>query len=344
MTVAGACIQEWGLRAQASNGIFFADPIEKLPGMKSPVFLNALRAFECAARHQSFAGAAEELNVTPAAIGQLVRSLEGWLGVALFHRMAKGKHRLVPTDAAERALPDIRAGFDRLSTGLSRLREGSESGILTVTVSPAFASKWLMPRIEHFREACPAIDVRLDTNLRLVDFALQGIDIGVRYGRGDWPGLVSEKLMAEEVFPVASPRWVANHPAITTPQQLATVPLIHDLSVETHVGFVGWSAWFAHAGLNASDISRGMQINNSAAVLQAAMDGQGVALARSVMAQDDVAHGRLVRLLPAIHMMTELAYYVVYRADCAALPKIATFRDWLRGEAQAAAMRPSLVR
>src|SRR5262249_31389227 len=129
--------------------------------MRSTVHLNALRAFEASARHQSFSAAAAELNVTPAAVGQLVRTLEDWLGAPLFLRGTSGRARLVPTDTAERALPDIRAGLDRLASGLERLREGSASGSLTVTVSPAFAAKWLLPRIDRFQAAWPDTDVRL---------------------------------------------------------------------------------------------------------------------------------------------------------------------------------------
>ncbi|UPG93859.1 transcriptional regulator GcvA [Luteibacter aegosomatissinici] len=301
--------------------------------MKSPVYLNALRAFEAAARLQSFAAAAAELHVTPAAIGQLVRGLEDWLGVPLFHRTPKGKLRLVPTEAAERALPEIRAGFDRLTVGLSRLRQGGRSGVLTVTVSPAFAAKWLLPRLERFREECAETDVRLDTNHRLVDFDEQGIDIGVRYGRGSWPGLVAEKLMDELVYPVCSPRWLEAHGHTATPASLASATLIHDLSVDTHAGFPSWAAWFEQAGVKGADVSRGLQINNSAAVLQAAIDGQGVALARSVMASDDVASGRLIRLCPTVEFASPLAYYVVYRADSASLPKLVAFREWLHREA-----------
>jgi LysR family glycine cleavage system transcriptional activator len=249
--------------------------------MKTPVFLNALRAFEASARHQSFSAAAAELNVTPAAVGQLVRSLEEWLGTPLFRREASGRARLIPTETAERALPDIRAGFDRISLGLSRLREGSRSGVLTVAVSPAFAAKWLLPRVERFHASCPEIDVRLDTNLKLVDFAAQGVDIGVRYGRGAWPGLVSEKLMDEQIFPVCSPAWLAKHGGVTAPGDLAGKALIHDLSVDAHIGFASWNDWLQRAGASNVDASRGMQINNSAAVLQAAIDGHGVALART---------------------------------------------------------------
>lgn len=156
--------------------------------MQIPVHLNALRVFEGAARHQSFSAAAAELHVTPAAVGQLVRTLEIWLGAPLFHRGKSGRARLVRTNAAEQALPDIRAGLDRLSQGLERLKDGSASGVLTVTVSPAFADKRLLPRIERFQAASPETDVRLDTSLKPVDFVTQRIDIGDRYGTGHWPG------------------------------------------------------------------------------------------------------------------------------------------------------------
>ena len=301
--------------------------------MKAPVFLNALRAFEASARHQSFSSAAAELNVTPAAVGQLVRSLEEWLNTPLFHRGSGGRARLIPTETAERALPDIRAGFDRLSQGLSRLREGTQSGPLTVTVSPAFAAKWLLPRIENFRALCPETDVRLDTNLRLADFVVQGIDIGVRYGRGSWPGLIAEKLMDEQIFPVCSPDWLRRHGDVATPRDLAGKALIHDLSVDVHIGFVSWGDWLARVGATEVDASRGMRINNSAAVLQAAINGHGVALARSVMANDDLVAGRLVPLFPRDKLASELAYYIVYRAECATSPKLRAFHGWLLEEA-----------
>ena len=217
-------------------------------GMRSIAHLNALRAFEASARHQSFSLAAQELNVTPAAVGQLVRTLEDWLGSPLFVRSTSGRARLVTTEVAEQALPDIRAGLERLAVGLERLRSGSAGGVLTVTVSPAFAAKWLLPRIERFQAAWPETDLRLDTSLKPVDFV-------------------------------------------------------------------------------------GQRINNSDAVLQAAVDGQGVALARSVMAHDDLAAGRLVRLFPQVRLESALAYYVVYRPECIAQPKVAAFRDWLLREA-----------
>lgn len=297
--------------------------------MNSPIYLNALRALEASARHQSFSAAANELNVTPAAVGQLVRTLEDWLGTPLFHRSSSGRVRLVATEAAERALPDIRAGFDRLTLGLEKLKEGSISGVLTVTVSPAFAAKWLLPRIDSFHSAWPDTDVRLDTNLRAVDFVSQRIDIGVRYGAGEWAGLVAEKLMEEEVYPVCSPSLLGKFSKLQNLGSLTKQTLIHDLSMDSHTGFPTWETWLKKAGLAEVSTSRGMKINNSAAVLQAAIDGQGIALARSVMARDDVAAGRLVRLFPEIKFESALAYYVVYRQECANLPRLKAFRDWL---------------
>ena len=302
--------------------------------MKLPVHLNALRAFEASARHQSFSAAAEELNVTPAAVGQLVRTLEDWLGTPLFLRTASGRARLVATEAAERALPEIRAGFDRLAVGLERLKDGSVNGVLTVTVSPAFAAKWLLPRIERFQLEWPDTDVRLDTSLKPVDFIAQRVDIGVRYGGGNWPGLAAEKLMEEEVYPVCSPALLRKGHRLKAPADLAQETLIHDLSMDGHAGFPSWEAWLGKAGAKNAGTARGLKINSSAAVLQAAIDGQGIALARSVMAHDDVAAGRLVRLFPETSFQSSLAYYVVYRADCSGLPKVSAFRDWLLKEAK----------
>lgn len=302
--------------------------------MKSPVHLNALRAFEASARHQSFSAAATELHVTPAAVGQLVRTLEEWLATPLFHRSASGRLRLVPTEAAERALPDIRAGFDRLAVGLEKLKEGSASGVLTVAISPAFAAKWLLPRIERFQHAWPDTDVRLDTNLRPVDFVAQQIDLGVRYGMGNWPGLVADKLMDEDVYPVCSPGLMHEPARLQSPADLARETLIHDLSMDRSTGFPAWDTWLQKAGAKDVATARGMRINNSAAVLQAAIDGHGVALARSVMARDDLAAGRLVRLFPEITFPSPLAYYVVYRDDCSDLAKLVAFRDWLLEEAK----------
>lgn len=303
--------------------------------MKTPVYLNALRAFEASARHQSFSAAADELNVTPAAVGQLVKSLEDYLGMTLFQRNTGGKARLVVTEVALMALPDIRAGFDRLTLGLEKLQAQTSTGVLTVAISPAFAAKWLLPRIDTFQQAYPDIDIRLDTNLKPVDFSRHGIDIAVRYGQGNWSGLVAEKLMDEEVFPVCSPAFYQKYQhRLQQSESLLGLPLIHDLTMDAHSGFTTWYLWLKYNQISNEPTQRSLQINNSAAVLQTAIDGHGVALARSVMAADDLKAGRLIRLYPDMQCSSVLAYYMVYREECRNIPKLVAFKTWLTGEAK----------
>lgn len=302
--------------------------------MKAPIHLNALRAFEASARHGSFSAAASELNVTPAAVGQLVRSLEDWLGTPLFVRSTSGRVRLGVTQVARRALPSIQAGFDKLTLGVATLRDASQMVALTVTVSPAFAAKWLLPRIDKFQAEWPDMDVRLDTSQRSLDFVTHGIDIGVRYGAGTWPGLAAERLKGEEIYPVCSPD-LLKQITLRRPADLAGQTLIHDMSLGSHEGFPSWDTWLEKAGVIGVATERGLRINNSAAVLQASIEGHGIALGRSVMANDDILAGRLVRLFPQVHFDSALAYYVVYRAECLTLPRLAAFRSWLFREADA---------
>lgn len=160
--------------------------------------------------------------------------------------------------------------------GLERLKEGSTNGVLAVTVSPTFASKWLLPRIDKFQAAYPDTDLRLDTNLKPVDFVAQRIDVGVRYGTGNWPGLTADKLMDEEVYPVCSPELLRQHGRLRKSDDLAQETLIHDLSMDGHASFPTWQTWLRKAGVKDVVITRGMRINNSAAVLQAALRAKGL--------------------------------------------------------------------
>jgi len=302
----------------------------------SLAYLNALRAFEAAARHQSFSAAAAELNVTPAAVGQQVRSLEGWLGIPLFTRFGSGTARLMLTDTARAALPDIQAGFDRLGVGLARLKDAGVHAGLRVSVSPAFASKWLLPRIEGFQQAYPRLDVLLDTNARSVDFQAERIDIGVRYGGGQWPGLTALHLMAETLFPVCAPDYPLLKKGRLPVAAVERCTLIHDQSMAGDPDYPTWRMWMDASGFTAIDTERGLRINNSATVLQAAMDGQGLALARSVMVKDDLDAGRLIRPFAdkGVDCPLTQAYYVVYRPECGELGKVQAFRDWLLAQAR----------
>lgn len=290
--------------------------------------LNGLRAFEASARHLSFSLAAKELNVTPAAIGQQVKLLEEWLGISLFERRSSGSTRLVLTKEALQGLFEITRGFELLSQGVTLLKPIEISPILTVAVSPAFAAKWLLMRIDDFQTSHPEWDLRLDTNIRTVDYLAESIDIGIRYGRGRWEGLETSLLMTESIFPVCSPEIVNN--GLKNIQSLADFPLLHDLSLPKESGFPTWESWFEQHGIYNVNAKKGLKINNSASVIQAAISGQGVALGRSVLVQSDLDSGRLVQPFPKLNCTIELAYYIVWKKNGLAHEKINVFKEWLQ--------------
>ncbi|PJF02668.1 LysR substrate-binding domain-containing protein [Acinetobacter seifertii] len=301
--------------------------------MDIPKHLNALKAFEASARHQSFSGAAQELNITSAAVGQSVRSLEELLGITLFYRQSSGKKRLKLTELAEQILPDIQTGFDYLSKAVNKAKVSSAKQKLTVAISPTFASKWLLPRIHRFQQRYPEIEINFDTDLKPVDFNSHGIDIAVRYGTGHWPGLVAEKLLGEEIFPVCSPSFYQTYRSKwKNLKNLIDIPLIHCLSMDSNSGFITWDKWFKLNRIMYENKDNGLKINNSAGVLQLAIDGHGVALARSVIAFKDLEEKRLVRLYPEINCTSPLAYYVVYREESSTSPKLKAFKQWLNQE------------
>lgn len=300
--------------------------------MDLPKHLNALRAFEATARHQSFSGAAKELNVTSAAVGQLVRTLEDLMGVTLFYRYSSGKQRLKLTESGKVLLPDIQTGFDFIKLGIKKVKLSSMDKKLTVAISPTFATKWLLPKIDNFQRANPEIEISFDTDLKPIDFNIRGIDIAVRYGAGSWEGLVAEKLMEEEIYPVCSPSFYHQYQdKLSDLQKVTELPLIHCQALNSQSGFTSWQKWL-HENSIQSNNEAGFKINNSAAVLQLAMDGHGVALARSAIAHDDLKAGRLVRVYPNIQRQSDLAYYLVYHEESFEFPKIVAFRNWIKSE------------
>jgi LysR family transcriptional regulator, glycine cleavage system transcriptional activator len=301
------------------------------------VHLNALRAFEAAARHLSFAAAAEELNVTPPAISQHIRALEEYLDSALFVRTKSG---IALTPQARAAYPDIRDGLEQLAVGLGKLRGSGQDSLVTLTVPPSFAAKWLLPRIDRFREQHPDLDIRLDTTDRLVDLAAEGIDLGVRYGLGGYTDLQADKLFDEEVFPVCSPALLPGASESIGAAWLGRQTLIHDTTSGFDPAFPNWRTWLLGRGMREIDPSRGLQLNSSLLTIQAAIAGQGVALCRRVIAEGDVAAGRLVRPFVGIES-TRCAYYVVYPPKALALSKVKLVRDWLFEEAAAQKREPA---
>ncbi len=283
--------------------------------------LNALRAFEAAARHLSFTKASEELHVTQAAVSHQIKALEEWLGVPLFRRVNRG---LVLTDAGQTYLPPLREALDLMASATERLFRKDSTGTLTISTMPSFAAKWLVLRLGRFQAEHPELDVRLHTTSQMVDFAQQDVDLAIRFGSGNWPELRVERLLNENVFPVCSPRLL---PTLKTPADLRKHTLLHDDYI------INWGTWCAAAGVQGIDIARGTQFTDSALTLQAAMEGHGVALARQVLVADDLAAGRLVQ--PFEVMLTgQYAYYFVAPAHYMTRPKVKAFREWLFVEAE----------
>lgn len=284
--------------------------------------LNGLRAFEAAARHLSFTRAAEELNVTQAAISHQVKALEERLGVELFRRMNR---QLLLTDAGQALLPSLTQAFDMIADAAARLGKRESQGVLTVATMDSFAATWLVPRLNRFRQRQSEIDVRITTSDQLVDFSRDDVDLGIRYGRGDWPRCVSVKLMEEEVFPVCAPALLESGRKLETPADLRHFTLIHDDMMED------WRMWLSHAGVSDIDPTRGPGYHHSNLVIQAAIAGEGVALARSVLVADDLAAGRLVKPFD-LALPAQYAYYIACAPQSFDRPKVKAFREWLLEE------------
>jgi len=292
--------------------------------------LNALRAFEAAARHLNFSRAADELSVTPGAVSQQIQNLEDYIGASLFKRTPRG---LLLTDGAQTALPALREAFDRLAEAASLLTAAVDGRRLTLTAPPSFAAKWLVPRLGRFEQAHPQVDVWLSADMDLVDFAGGDIDLAVRYGAGAYPGLETQRLMQETVIPVTSPETAAANP-LNAPSDLARHVLLHDGSPDADESCPEWQMWLAARGIKGVDGSRGPRFNQSSLVIEAAMAGRGVALAKRALAQDDLDAGRLVAPM-AISTNVDFAYYVVHPKAKARLPQVKAFVAWLLAEAAA---------
>ncbi len=282
--------------------------------------LNALRAFEAAARHLSFARAAEELHVTPAAISQQIKLLEDHLGVALFLR---GK-KVALSEAALAVLPAVSESFDQIEQAMLKARPSTLGNTLVITLPPAFAARWLIPRLDDFQSRHPEIDLRLDATKRPVNFEVEDVDLAIRFGAGNYPGLLSERLMPETIVPVAAPALAA---AIRTPEDLARCTLLED---DWHIEngmFPDWTTWLATLGVSNAEL-RIRHFGDANLVIQAANAGLGVTLAWYSLVVDDLRGGRLVHLLDQTTPST-LGYDLVIPPNRAALPKVAAFRNWL---------------
>jgi LysR family glycine cleavage system transcriptional activator len=295
--------------------------------------LNSLRAFEAAARHLSFKDAAAELNVTPGAVSQQVKQLEDHAGVALFKRMTRA---LALTEAGRIAAPRTTAAFDQLADAYELIRRRRGTDQLVVSVPPTFAARWLVPRLGRFQTRHPEIELRLDANNRLVDFARDDVDVGVRFGGGVYPGLVAECLLGQRVFPVCSPALLEGHPPLREPDDLRHHTLVHHQHPDAAEVDPAWAMWLEAAGVAGVDATRGPRFSTYGLATDAAAGGQGVALGDDVLVADDLASGRLVRPFAAeAGRPSAFGYFVVYPEDRGDDPNIAAFSAWLHAEAAA---------
>jgi LysR family glycine cleavage system transcriptional activator len=292
--------------------------------------LNALRAFEAAARHGSFSAAAQELRVTDSAVSQQVRTLERYLGTRLFKRLPRG---LLLTELGGTYLPVLTAGFDRLSEATTRLRSGGVGGLLTVAALPAFASGWLLPRISGFRERYPRVDLLLKTGRALADFRREDVDVAIRFGAGGGNDTKSIFLLAEEVFPVASPTLVAPSRMPMSVADLRVLPLLHDVDGHPAQPWLSWQGWFERAGVDSPTALRGLKFTDSIVLLSAAVAGLGVALGRGPNIEGLLARGQLVRLTQD-SWKAAWSYRLVAPPANFSRPNVRAFVEWIVAEAQ----------
>jgi LysR family glycine cleavage system transcriptional activator len=285
--------------------------------------LNALKAFEAAARHESFTRAAAELCVTQGAVSHQVKALEAELGIKLFNRE---RQRLLITGAGREYLGVIRDALDRIAVGTERLVQRQTSGVLTISTSPDFAAKWLVHRLGRFAEAHPDFDLRVSATMHHVDFAREEVDLAVRHGDGNWAGLDVVRLCSEQLFAVCSPKLLSTRHGVSKPSDVLKFPLLHLDDRKD------WSKWLEAAGVVDAKLSHGPVLNRASMVIDAAVDGQGVALARTALAAWDLINGRLIRPFELTLRLSK-SYWIVCPKATSALPKIATFRAWLLAEA-----------
>jgi LysR family glycine cleavage system transcriptional activator len=304
--------------------------------------LNALRAFEAAARHLSFAIAAKELHVTPAAVSHQIKGLEEFVGQGLFRRLARG---LELTRAGRAFVPKLREGFERFGEAVDELHAIEDSATLSVSVATSFATRWLAPRLHRFVSAHPELDVRINASTRLIDPKgdqlaardavagppVEDADIVVRFGTGDYPGFRVDKLLPVAVTPMCSPRLLDGGHPLRSAADLKHFVLIHD-NLLYDDGRPLWDAWFDAAGAPGADTSHGLRFSHAMLALEAAADGMGVALGMPVLAGSDLASGRLVAPL-ALSLKLKFAYYIVSGSHTAEREDVTAFRNWLLAEA-----------
>jgi LysR family glycine cleavage system transcriptional activator len=281
--------------------------------------LNSLKSFEAAGRLLSFTEAARELSVTQAAVSHQIKVIEDFLGVALFDRYPR---RLTLTEQGRVLLPEVIEAFDRVAQAVAAINREQYSNVLSVRLAPSFAAKWLSPRLKYFWLQYPEIDLRLYHAHDAVDFEREEIDIAVTYGKGDWPGVAVDKLLSLDFFPVCSPAFLHNDKPLNDIGNLRYYALLHDANYEC------WRDWLELAEIDDIEANRGTVIDDTNVLIQAAIDGQGIALGSTTFVEDLLESGRLVKPFD-ISLENEFAYYVVYPETHLKNPAVRAFKEWL---------------
>jgi LysR family glycine cleavage system transcriptional activator len=284
--------------------------------------LNSLRAFEAAARHVSFTRAADELAVTQAAVSHQVRGLEDWLQTKLFRRKTR---KLELTRAGQRLLPSVTTALDSLASTIEEIAPRQDGRGLRVSLTPSFTSKWLVHRLGKFWQQHPEIDVSLESTMQVVDLLGGEADLAVRWGAGRWDGLESELLLGSSVVPVCSPKLLEAGPPLEKPEDLANHVLLAEGDYDE------WSHWLRAAGVEGVDPTRARRVNDAVVLLDIAAAGEGVALGRVALIEEDLKHGRLVAPFEKAWEQ-EQGFFVVYPPGALKDERIKAFRDFLFAE------------
>lgn len=291
---------------------------------------STLRAFEVATRHATFTSASEELHVTQSAVSHQLKHLEALWGLQLFQR---GKSlSLTPAGAA--LAPIVREFFMNLEATLADLREQKGRVRLKVSTTYSFALKWLLPRLPGLAQRHPEILVSLDSSDKAINFSSAEADVAIRFGNGNYPALYSEFLFREQIFPVASPDLLSRFGMPRTPVELLRYPLLTRDGADL---VPKWEVWFQHVGLGVSPLKESVRFADTNMTIEAALLGQGIALARSGHVESELGDGRLVKLFD-VPFPSPVAYYFVCPKGIESQPHIVSFRDWLMQEAVSAGL------
>jgi LysR family glycine cleavage system transcriptional activator len=295
--------------------------------------LTTLRTLEASGRLLSFTRAANELGVTPAAVSHQIREIEDQLGTRLFVRTSRSM-RL--TDAGAILHDAVAEALEIVSRAVNRLKKSEGKPQLRIATSPSIAAKWLVPRLDRFLDLVPDADVRMEVSQFTSDFAREEVDVAIRFGNGEYPGLRVDRLFDETVFPVCSPRLLKGKKPLKAPRDLLQHNLIHVDWDAQGATWPNWRMWMLAAGIGDFNESRGLHFSQTSLALQAAIDGHGVALSESSLAADDLAAGRLVQpFRMGIKGPPRFAYYVISPLETADEPMVKTFREWVLKEAAA---------